>query len=200
MFTGLVRGIGTVSAAIDDGCGGRILRVNAPNVSPQAVGASVAVDGVCLTVSESSAESLTFQAGPETIDRTTLGKLAAGNRVNLEHALRVGDPLGGHFVTGHVDCVGSIAEIVESGEWQTYYFNVPKGFDELLVMKGSVAVDGISLTLAEVTPDRFGVMLIPHTLANTALGTKGVGDAVNLEFDIIAKHVRKLVKNLTVTI
>jgi riboflavin synthase len=200
MFTGIVRAAGRILFVSDDGHGGRTLRIESPLEPTPELGASVAVDGACLTVVENSIGSLTFQAGPETLHRTTLGKRTAGDPVNLEPALRVGDPLGGHFVTGHVDCTGTIAEVVESGEWRGYRFDVPPGYDDLLVLKGSVAVDGISLTVAEVAERRFGVMLVPHTLAHTTLGAKTPGDAVNLEFDLLAKHVRKLFQTLTVTI
>jgi riboflavin synthase len=200
MFTGLVRSVGTVTAVADDGHGGKTLRLSAALTPAPAVGASVAVDGACLTVVETTGGTLAFQVGPETLHRTTLGRLAPGGRVNLEPALRVGDPLGGHFVTGHIDCTGTIAEVVESGDWRGYRFDVPAGYDDLLVLKGSVAVDGISLTVAEVTEKRLGVMLVPHTLGHTTIGDKKVGDAVNLEFDLLAKHVRKLFKTLTVTI
>ena len=192
--------IGCGRSVTEDGQGGCILRLAGSLFLSPNLGDSIAIDGVCLTVVEHTSASLTFQAGPETFHRTTLGRLAKGDRVNLEPALRVGDPLGGHFVSGHVDCVGTIAEVIENGEWRTYRFDLSAEFDDLLVMKGSIAVDGISLTLAEVTSGRFGVMVIPHTLANTTLGTKSVGAPVNLEFDLIAKHVRKLFKTLTVTI
>ncbi len=197
MFTGLIQAVGAVAVVAEDGSS-RSLCIAAP-FAPD-IGASIAVDGACLTVAERSGDSFTLQVGPETLAKTTLGRLKDGHLVNLEPALRVGDPLGGHFVSGHVDCVGSIAEVIENGEWRTYRFDLPAEFDDLLVMKGSIAVDGISLTLAEVTSGRFGVMVIPHTLANTTLGNKSVGEPVNLEFDLIAKHVRKLFKTLTVTI
>jgi riboflavin synthase len=200
MFTGLIQSVGTVSAVADDGHGGKSLRIFATLSPTPAVGASVCVDGACLTVAEKAGDAFTFQVGPETLAKSTLGRFIAGDRVNLEPALRVGDPLGGHFVTGHVDCVGSITEVVESGDWRTYRFSCPAGFDDLLVMKGSVAVDGISLTVAETGEGKFGCMLVPHTLAHTTLSSKAIGDAVNLEFDPIAKHVRKLFKTLTVTI
>jgi riboflavin synthase len=200
MFTGLIQTVGTFVSVRDDGHGGRVLCLKAGLTPVPDVGASVAVDGACLTVVENSIGSLTFQAGPETLHRTTLVNLSAGDRVNLETALRIGDPLGGHFVTGHVDCTGTIAEIVESGDWRGYRFDVPPGYDDLLVLKGSVAVDGISLTVAEVAERRFGVLLVPHTLAHTTLGAKKPGDAINLEFDLLAKHVRKLFQTLTVTI
>jgi riboflavin synthase len=120
--------------------------------------------------------------------------------VNLESALRAGDPIGGHFVTGHIDATATIIEKVQGGEWLTLWFGIPLQFGELMVSKGSVAVDGVSLTVVEVKKDRFSVMLIPHTRDHTTLGLKEQGATVNLEFDLIAKHVRKLVQNMTITI
>jgi riboflavin synthase len=201
MFTGLVQSLGTVRTAADDGHGGRNLTVHEPAIAPDlALGESVAVNGVCLTVVRSDAETFDFQVGPETVTRTTLGTLQPGGRVNLERALRVGDRIGGHFVTGHVDCVGKVLSRTKDGEWETVWFDYHPDYDDLLVVKGSVAIDGVSLTLVAVEPTRFSVMLIPHTLSNTTLGTKQVGDPVNLEFDLLAKHVQKLMRNLTVTL
>jgi riboflavin synthase len=198
MFTGLVQALGVVERVQDDGHGGRLLRVREPGIAPHLVlGESVAVNGACLTVVERAGDAFDFQSGPETLARTNLGALAAGDRVNLERALRVGDALGGHFVTGHVDCQGRIAERIPNGDWQTVWFEFPVGFGELLVEKGSVAVDGVSLTVVDVRPGRLSVMLIPHTLANTNLGHKPTGAAVNLEFDLLAKHVRKLLQSQT---
>lgn len=201
MFTGLVQALGTVSRVEGDGHGGRRLRVNEPTLAPVlAIGESVAVNGACLTVVERAGDGFDFQLGPETVNRTTLGGFAPGDRVNLERALRVGDTIGGHFVSGHVDCVGRVARREAGGEWHTVWFDVPAEFDDLLVVKGSVAIDGVSLTLVDVRPGRVSAMLIPHTLANTTLGSKDIGAAVNLEFDLLAKHVRKLMKNLTIDI
>ncbi len=201
MFTGLVQALGTVSAVTDDGHGGKRLTIVEPGVVPHsAVGESIAVNGVCLTVVEISKDRFAFQIGPETVRRTTFDSLAVGDRVNLERALRAGDPIGGHFVTGHIDCVGKVAQRHASGEWETVWFDLPIQFDELLVVKGSIAVDGISLTVVDVDPGRVSVMLIPHTLANTTLGYKPVGAAVNLEFDLLAKHVQKLFKTLSITL
>jgi len=198
MFTGLVQTLGTVRAAEDDGDGGRRFRVSGEGFASElAVGESVAVNGACMTVTARGTDGFAFQAGPESLVRTNLAALATGDRVNLERALRAGDLLGGHFVTGHVDAVGRIVERTTSGEWETVWFGFPPGWDELLVEKGSAAVDGVSLTVVDVRPDRFSVMLIPHTRAHTTLGLKGVGAAVNLEFDLLAKHVRKLVKPRT---
>jgi riboflavin synthase len=158
------------------------------------------VNGVCLTVVENTACLLHFQAGPETLARTTLAYLSAGHRVNLEPALKMGDTLGGHIVTGHVDTVGTVESIREDGDWRHYAFALSKDHDDLLVKKGSIAVDGISLTLVDVEPGRFTVMVIPHTRDHTTLGVRHPGDRVNLEFDLIAKHVQKLFNNLTINI
>jgi len=201
MFTGLVQTLGTVRTATDDGHGGRNLTVHEPAIaSDLQLGESVAVNGVCLTVVRSDAESFDFQIGPETVHRTTLGTLQPDSRVNLERALRVGDRIGGHFVSGHVDCVGKVLSRETSGEWETVWFEYPKLFDDLLVVKGSVAIDGVSLTLVNVERTRFSVMLIPHTLAVTTLGLRQPGDPVNLEFDLLAKHVQKMVRNLSITV
>ena len=201
MFTGLVQALGTVRSTADDGGGGRTLTVGEAAMGPKLeVGESVAVNGACLTMVSREGDSFAFQVGPETLAKTALGALSAGDRVNLERALRAGDPIGGHFVSGHIDCVGSVLEKQESGEWLTVWFAYPKEFGELLVPKGSVAVDGVSLTVVGVEPEKFSVMLIPHTRDQTTLGLKGPGAAVNLEFDLLAKHVRKLVQNMTITI
>jgi len=192
MFTGLVESMGTVREIRPDGDGGQYLRILAPFASECHLGDSVAIGGVCLTVVEVGDGLLTFQCGPETLHRSTLGGLIAGSPVNLERSLRVGDRLGGHFVQGHVDGIGRIDSIEPSGEWQTIHFSCPADMTPLMVEKGSIAVDGISLTLVDVSASGFSVMLIPHTLASTTLGVRQPGDAVNLEADMLAKHVRKL--------
>jgi riboflavin synthase len=189
MFTGLVEALGRVAAITDDGSGGKRLVIETEIARDAVLGESVSVNGCCLTVVEWTESTFTFEAGPETLAKTNLGRLAAGSRVNLERALRLGDRLGGHLVTGHIDCVGTLAERVTSGEWQTVWFTGPVDLIRQLVPKGSVAVDGVSLTVCEVHPGRFSVMLIPHTLAATTLGLTPVGGAVNLETDLIGKHV-----------
>ena len=138
---------------------------------------------------DGTATSSTSKSGPETLLKTNLGELAAGDRVNLERSLRVGDRLGGHFVQGHVDAVGSIDRRDRNGDWEDVWFRCPAELTRLMVPKGSIAVDGISLTLVNVESERFSVMLIPHTQAVTTLGFKKPGDAVNLEADMLAKHV-----------
>jgi riboflavin synthase len=191
MFTGLVETLGTVRRVEDDGAGGRRLTIAADVAAGLTAGESVAVNGACLTVVEHDAETCRFQAGPETLRRTNLGELAPGDRVNLERSLRLGDRLGGHIVQGHVDGVGHVAERRRQGEWETVWFTCPPDLAQQMVPKGSVAVDGVSLTLVDVGRDRFSVALIPHTLANTTLGFKSAGAAVNLETDLFAKYVRK---------
>ena len=161
MFTGLVQGLGTVRE-VTDAAGGRRLRVAEPTIAPGLViGESVAVNGACLTVVARDGDSFDFEIGPETLAKTTLGRLAVGDRVNLERSLRMGDPLGGHLVTGHVDGVGTLLEEMVTGDWLTVWFGIPAEFEALLVSKGSIAVDGVSLTVVDVLKDRFSVMLIP---------------------------------------
>jgi riboflavin synthase len=200
MFTGLVQALGTVRE-VADARAGRRLRVAEPTLAPKLeIGESVAVNGACLTVVARADDGFDFEVGPETLAKTTLGQLRADDRVNLERSLRMGDALGGHFVTGHVDCVGTILEETATGDWLTVWFGFPPEFEELLVAKGSVAVDGVSLTIVDAKSDRFSVMLIPHTRSATTLGLKKPGAAVNLEFDLLAKHVQKLFKRLSITI
>jgi riboflavin synthase len=201
MFTGLIQTLARVKSVEGDGHGGKTLTLADAALAPKLeVGESIAVNGACLTVVRRGGEEFAFQVGPETLARTTLANLGPGDRVNLERALRAGDPIGGHFVTGHVDATGTVAELQPGGDWLTAWFAFPKEFGELMVSKGSVAVDGVSLTVVGVEADRFSVMLIPHTREQTTLGHRAVGDAVNLEFDLLAKHVRKLVQNMTITI
>ena len=201
MFTGLVEALGSVEVLSYDGSGGAVLRVAEPRLAAElTIGESVAVNGACLTVVGCDSGAFAFQLGPETLDRTNLGKLQPGERVNLERSLRVGDRLGGHFVQGHIDAVGSLLERRTQGEWETVWFSVPRLLAPLMVVKGSIAVDGVSLTLVDVGDERFSVMLIPHTIQNTTLGFKQAGNSVNIEIDMIAKHVRKLFDTLTITI
>jgi riboflavin synthase len=194
MFTGLVEALGVVRELAFDGAGCR-LSVAEPSLAPGlALGESVAVNGACLTVVARDAATFAFQVGPETLRRTNLGALQVGDRVNLERSLRVGDRLGGHLVQGHIDGVGTVAERLPQGEWDTVWFACPRELAAQMVPKGSVAVDGVSLTLVDVGPERFSVALIPHTLAHTTLGFKGPGAAVNLETDLLAKYVWKALK------
>jgi riboflavin synthase len=171
---------------------GRQLVTSVPTFAGHlALGESLAVNGVCLTVVETHPDWCRFEVGPETLQRTNLGSLRAGDRVNLERSLRLGDRMGGHLVQGHVDGIGHITRKERDGEWVMMGFTCPPELTTQMIPKGSIAVDGISLTLVNVTGDGFTVMLIPHTLANTTLGFKQPGDAVNLETDQLAKYVKK---------
>jgi riboflavin synthase len=200
MFTGLIQSVGTIADIAPDGQGGQRLRVADAMARFVLLGESIAVNGCCLTVVSSDSESMSFDLGPETLARTTFGGLAAGNRVNLERAVAVGERFGGHFVTGHIDTVGTIAAMDINGEWLTLRIDIPSGFDDLLIEKGSIAVEGVSLTLASVEPGRVSIMIIPHTQSATTLGAKREGDHVNLELDLIAKHVKKLFDSLSLEI
>jgi riboflavin synthase len=191
MFTGLVQCLATVRE-VRTREPGRELRIAAPQIAAEArVGDSIAVNGCCLTIVEIAGDDLAFEAGPETLSRTNLGQLQPGSQVNLEASLRVGDPLGGHYVTGHVEAVGTVDARQDDRDWSTFWFRFPPELGRYLVPKGSVAVDGVSLTVVDVEAERFSVQLIPHTLAVTTLGGRAVGDRVNLETDLLAKYVQK---------
>ena len=195
MFTGLVQTLAKV-VAIHPEPPGKRLSIQAPEIAAAAkLGDSIAVNGCCLTAIAIEGDLLSFEAGPETLGRTNLGELTAGSLVNLETSLAVGDKLGGHFVTGHVDGVGTVVDCRKDGDWTTLWFSFPPQFGSQLASKGSVAVDGVSLTLVDVEPKRFSVQLIPHTLAVTTLGRRSIGDRVNLETDLLAKYVQKLARS-----
>jgi riboflavin synthase len=198
MFTGIVVERGRLAAdPAPSGQGGvRIAIAHGPEVGARlSIGASLAVSGVCLTVTELAGDPparSTVELSPETLARTTLGALRGGDFVNLETALRVGDPLGGHWVQGHVDATARVVDRSDLADHRALAFSIPPGMEPYLVFKGSVAVDGVSLTVAALRPDRFEVALIPHTLAVTTLGLAAVGDRVNLEVDVLAKYVERM--------
>jgi riboflavin synthase len=189
VFTGLVQEVGDVV-----GFDGARLTIAAPATAARVqIGDSVAVDGVCLTVVACLEPTMSFDAVPETLGRTSLGALREGSRVNLEPALRAGDPLGGHYVQGHVDGVGSVRTVERDGDGKRIAFTAPPELLRYVVEKGSIAVQGTSLTVAAVDDGGFEVALIPHTLEATTLGALKPGDDVNLEADVLAKYVEKLV-------
>jgi riboflavin synthase len=191
MFTGLVENLAEVVGVVAEPPGVRLI-VREPRVAAEAnIGDSIALNGCCLTVVGIEGDCLSFQAGEETLSRTNLGELVQGSVVNLERSLRAGDPLGGHYVTGHIDAVGTVAERDDDAEWCTIWFHAPLPQLRQMASKGSIAVDGVSLTLVEVTDDHFSVALIPHTLAVTTLGRRKIGDRVNLETDVLAKYVQR---------
>jgi len=192
VFTGIVRERGHV-AAIDGTDKGVRLVLEAPSTSRgAAIGDSIAVSGVCLTVTAAENGSLAFDAVPETLRRSSLASLSTGDAVNLEPALRAGDPLGGHYVQGHVDAVGGIRSVEPEGDGRRMWIDAPPDVVRYLVEKGSVAVDGVSLTVADLDEHGFAVALVPHTLSETTLGDRGPADAVNLEVDVLAKYVERL--------
>jgi riboflavin synthase len=186
--------LGWIDEVSEEDAGRRLSIVwpDLPTSEPLKIGESVAVNGCCLTIVNAARARLEVQVGPESLARTNLGDKKPGDRVNLERALKVGDRLGGHFVQGHVDDTGVLRQRRREGEWEFLEFAVEPTWTPLLVPKGSIAVDGVSLTLVDVRTDAFSIMLIPHTLAITTLGIARPGDRVNLEIDILAKHVRKL--------
>jgi riboflavin synthase len=192
VFTGIVRERGRVAAVDGDGEGVR-LTLEAPQTARDAaVGDSVAIGGCCLTVTSRNGSTLTFDAVPETLRRTSLARLGAGDEVNLEPALRAGEPLGGHYVQGHVDGVGRVRTVQPEGEGARVWFDAPPEVLRYCVEKGSIAVDGVSLTIAALDDAGFAVALVPHTLRETTLGTLAPDDAVNLEADVLAKYVERL--------
>ncbi len=197
MFTGLVEGRGVVAAMTPDDGTVELAISPPPSMLPAgaAIGDSVAIDGCCLTVVSCADDCWAFQAGEETLSKTSLGRLSVGDAVNLERSLPVNGRLGGHFVQGHVDGTGVVDEAVQDGEWTTMWFRIPESLSRLMVPKGSVAIDGVSLTLVNVEPERCSVALIPHTLELTTLGLRRVGDAVNIETDILGKYTIKFLED-----
>ena len=192
MFTGIVQAVGTI-ARIEARAGDLRLSVNASALDAElALGDSLCVCGVCLTVVAREARVYAFDVSMETLALTTLGTLREGDTVNLEPALRLSDRLGGHLVSGHVDGVGHIVAIESDARSQRWTIAVPAPLPRYIAAKGSVCIDGVSLTVNEVDGDRFGVSLIPHTVEVTTFGRKRVGDAVNIEVDLIARYVERL--------
>jgi riboflavin synthase len=194
VFTGIIRELGRV-AELNGSDDGVRLTLDAPATAAlTAEGDSVALDGVCLTAVSVAGGRIAFDAVPETLKRTTLARLTEGDHVNVEPALRAGDPLGGHYVQGHVDAVGRVRSVDDEGDGARVWFDAPAGVLAYCVEKGSVTVDGVSLTVAALDGDGFAVALVPHTLEVTTLGALEPGDTVNLEADVLAKYVERLVR------
>jgi riboflavin synthase len=191
VFTGIVRELGRVVSA--ESGSGLSLVVEAPETtSGLGVGDSLSVNGVCLTAAAVHGTHVSLHAVPETLARSTLGDLAAGDPVNLEPALRAGEPLGGHYVQGHVDGIGRVQSVEAEGEGLRVFVEAPDDVLRYCVEKGSIAVDGVSLTIAELASDSFAVALVPHTLEATTLSALAPGQQVNLEVDVLAKYVERL--------
>jgi len=195
MFSGIVQSVGRV-ARIEQRGGDVRLAIAARDFAPDEIrlGDSIAIAGVCLTVVDLDAAQLAFDVSVETLNVTTLGKLAPGAEVNLEKALRLADRLDGHLVSGHVDGVGRVMAIESEARSQRWTFEAPLALAKYIASKGSIAIDGTSLTVNEVDGARFGVNLIPHTIAVTTFKDRRVGDAVNLEVDMIARYVERLLR------
>jgi len=192
MFTGIVEELGTI-AGVDRGTDSARLTVRGPLVTSDAThGASIAVNGVCLTVVEHADGEFTVDVMAETLSRSSLGSLRAGDRVNLERAMAAGGRFGGHVVQGHVDGTAQVLERVPGDRWEIVRLSLPAGLARYVVEKGSITVDGVSLTVASVVDTSFTVSLIPTTLDLTTLGHTGIGDLVNLEVDVLAKYVERL--------
>jgi riboflavin synthase len=195
MFTGIVSALGTVRSITPLG-GGADMRLAIaapwPDTGSIAIGASIACSGCCLTAVEVGNDWFAVDASAETLSRTTLGRWRIGGRVNLERSLRLSDELGGHLVSGHVDAVGEALSAAPEHGSTRWTFRVPPALSRFIAVKGSIAVDGVSLTVNEVTDDTFGVNIIPHTAAVTGFGSLAPGDAVNIEIDMLARYVARL--------
>jgi riboflavin synthase len=198
MFTGLIEGVGTLAAREDRGGDAR-LRIDIGSLpwlgggtGDVVLGESIAVNGACMTVVEFDAESFAFDASTESLALTTLGRLPIGARVNLERAMRASDRLGGHLVTGHVDGIGQVLDIREDARAQRWRIAAPAELMRYIARKGSICVDGVSLTVNAVDEAGFEVALIPHTVAHTAFAATRAGDVVNLEIDLVARYVERL--------
>lgn len=193
MFTGIVEEVGRIERASAEG-GNLKLRIKASGVlSDLKVGDSININGACQTVIGKSSDSFMVEAIEETLRKTNLGQLRRNDPVNLERSLRFSDRLGGHLVTGHVDCVGEVKSVVKKDGSFLYEFELSDEYSAYLVEKGSVAIDGISLTIVQVKDNSFTVSIVPFTLQNTILGTKRAGDLVNIETDLIGKYVERIV-------
>jgi riboflavin synthase len=192
MFTGIVEELGEI-VAIERGTESAVLRVSGPLVTSDATrGASIAVNGVCLTVVEHAGHTFSVDVMAETLSRSSLGGLGAGSKVNLERAMAAGARFGGHIVQGHVDGTAQILARLPGDNWEVVQCTLPPELSRYVVEKGSITVDGVSLTVSAITDDTFSVSLIPTTLEGTTLGHKAVGEQVNLEVDVIAKYVERL--------
>ena len=192
MFTGIVRELGTVVSTEAAGAGRSLVVRAAETAARASVGDSVAVSGCCLTATRLDGDRISFDAVPETIARTTLGRLQADDRVNVESAVRAGEPLGGHYVQGHIDGVGRVQSVEAEGDGLRVFVEASDEVLRYCVEKGSVTVDGVSLTVAELADDAFAVALVPHTLEATTLSELAPGREVNIEVDVLAKYVERL--------
>jgi riboflavin synthase len=191
MFSGLVEATTRIAARIEEPGGVRLVLERPAAYTDLRLGDSIAIQGCCLTVVELPNSQMSFQAGRETLSRTSLGSRKAGDKLNCERSLKLGDRLGGHLVTGHIDGQGTLVSRHDEAEWSNMVFRAPAALMRQMASKGSIAIEGVSLTLVDVTKETFSVALIPHTLAHTTLGELASGDTVNLETDLLAKYVQR---------
>lgn len=194
MFTGLIEDIGNVIRLVPQGTAARLLISTHLPTAEIRGGDSLAIDGVCLTVTAVNRDQITFDVSPESLRSADFDRLTTGTPVNIERALRLSDRLGGHLVSGHVDCLATVAERREAAAHTHFSFRLPGTHMRYLAAKGSIAVDGVSLTVNEIVPDGFSVNIVPHTLRNTNLQRRRIGDTVNIETDILAKYVERLLQ------
>jgi len=199
MFTGLVSDVGRVEKITRDEAGARIFVATVYDTSTVELGASIALSGACHTVTEIAPNKLAFFSSNETLARTTLGSWTEGTRINLERSLTLGQELGGHIVSGHVDGVGEVQDIRQDGDAWRIFFLAPKPLLRFIAEKGSIAVDGVSLTVNGADNDSFHVAIIPHTMEHTAFGNFKVGSRVNLEIDMLARYVKRLLETEDLT-
>jgi riboflavin synthase len=199
MFTGLVSDVGRVEKITRDEAGARIFVATVYDTSTVELGASIALSGACHTVTEIAPNKLAFFSSNETLARTTLGSWTEGTRINLERSLTLGQELGGHIVSGHVDGVGEVQDIRQDGDAWRIFFIAPKPLLRFIAEKGSIAVDGVSLTVNGADNDSFHVAIIPHTMEHTAFGDFKVGSRVNLEIDMLARYVKRLLETEDLT-
>ena len=199
MFTGLVSDVGRVEKITRDETGVRIIVATVYDTSTVEIGASIALSGACHTVTEIAPNKLAFFSSNETLARTTLGSWTEGTRINLERSLTLGQELGGHIVSGHVDGVGEVQDIRQDGDAWRIFFLAPKPLLRFIAEKGSIAVDGVSLTVNGADNDSFHVAIIPHTMEHTAFGDFKVGSRVNLEIDMLARYVKRLLETEDLT-
>lgn len=193
MFTGIIQTVGRITAREPRGTDARlVIDAGTLDLADVAIGDSVAVSGVCLTAIALDGTRFSADVSAETLARTTLGALRSGDAVNLEQSLRLADRLGGHLVSGHVDGIGKVVAVADDGVSQRWTFSAPAALMRYIAVKGSICVDGASLTVNEVAGDTFGATLIPHTLGVTTFGARKPGDAINLEVDLIARYVERL--------
>ena len=194
MFTGIILGKGVVVEKRSSGSGMVFSLESDFDLTDPEEGESIAVNGVCLTAKNISSRRFAVDVSPESLDRTNLGKLSVGSKVNLERALRLSDRLGGHMVSGHVDAVSMILERRPLGDFVQFIFGIPSGLSRYIIEKGSIAIDGTSLTVNSCDDKTFSIVVIPHTLEVTLLGTLRAGDSVNIEVDLIGKYVEKMLQ------